>query len=314
MERYILSPDIYPERLIRLWRHQHHFQRSLVGFGSANHMILASLRLLNDAWVLPESGRPQALMSLRIWWYELALWVVTNILFRYTDRFLCLRRPGRAYQLSVYAIVFAAPVPLLVMHVWTIFLAARYDSKTPALSPGISLWSAVVAFVTLLPIHAFYIRMARRFLLVDNDEKYEPIRPKKTIGYRDDPAPLVSSSPQAQSYLHDAWMTSLEARQYTQTMSTQTTLESQTPATGSEATANAAALTEHNTTPVVACPADHCLATGYVDAMPYTLRGLQGWLRSPLTYVSFALYMAFLTWKMVALIRAKISEPQMKYE
>lgn len=312
MERYILSPDLYPRRMVRLWLHQHQFQRFLIGFVSINHMILATFRLMTDLLMLSESGRPQAQMTVRMWWYESALWVVTNLLFRRLDSFFWFRRPGKAYQFSVYAIIFAAPVPLLVMHIWTIVLAAGYDRKYGGrLSFAISLWSAVAALVTLLPIHGLYIRMTRRFLLADNDAEYEPTR---RIRYRDDPAPTVSSPPQGQSCLHDAWTASLETRQPAQTMAAQTTPESQTPTTGSETAANAAIPPESNTTPVIARPADHCPATGYVDAIPYALRGFRAWLRYPLLYKPLALYMTFLTWEMIAIIREKKMEPQIKYE
>lgn len=312
MERYILSPDLYPKRMVRLWLHQHQFQRFLIGFGSINHMILATFRLMIDLLMLSESGRPQAQMTVRMWWYECALWVITNLLFRHLDSFFWFRRPGKAYQFSVYAIIFAAPVPLLVMHIWTIVLAAGYDRKYGgSLSFAISLWSAVAALVSLLPIHGLYIRLARRFLLADSDARYEPTRP---IRYRDNPGPTVSSPPKGQSWLHDAWTDSFETRQPAQTTPAQATPESQTPATGSETAANAAILPESNTTPVIACPADHCPATGYIDAVPYSLRGYRAWLRYPLLYKPLAFYMTFLTWEMIAIIRAKKMEPQIKYE
>lgn len=312
MEHYILSPDLYPRRMVRLWLHQDQFQRFLIGFGSTNHMILATFRLMIDLLMLSKSGRPQAQMTVRIWWYEGALWIITNLLFRRLDSFFWFRRPGKAYQLSVYAIIFAAPVPLLVMHIWTIVLAAGYDRKYGGrLSFATSLWSAVAALVLLLPIHVLYIRLARRFLLADSDAQYEPIRP---IRYRDHPGPTVSSLPKGQSFLHDAWTDSLETRQPDQATSAQATPESQTPATRSETAANAAILPESNTTSVIACPADHCPATGYIDAIPYSLRGYQAWLRYPLLYRTLAFYMMFLIWDMIAIIRAKKMEPQIKYE
>ncbi|KAK0710591.1 hypothetical protein B0H67DRAFT_646044 [Lasiosphaeris hirsuta] len=305
MERYMLSPDLYPKRMVRLWLHKHQFHRFLIGFGSINHMILATFRMMIDLLILSESGRPQAQMTVRMWWYESVLWVVTSLLFRYLDRFFWFRRPGKAYQFSVHAIILLAPVPLLVMHIWTIVLAARYDREYAGRLPfEISLWSAVVALVTLLPIHGLYIRMARRFLLADSDAQYEPSRP---IGYRDDPLP-TSSPPQGHSYLHDA-LTASRTRQPGQPMSTQTAPESQTPATGSDTAANAAIPPESTATPVMASPADHCPATGYVDAIPYALRGYRAWLRYPLLYKLLAFYMAFLTWEMIAIIREKNMEP-----
>jgi hypothetical protein len=309
MERYILSPDLYPKRIVRLWLHQHQFQRFLIGFGSINYMNLATFRLMIDLLMLPESGRPQAQMTVRMWWYECALWVITNLLFRHIDSFFWFRRPGKAYQFSVYAIIFAAPVPLLVMHIWTIVLAARYDRKYGlSLSFAISLWSAVAALVLLLPIHGLYIRLARRFLLADSDALYEPTR------YCDNPGPTVSSPPKDKSCLHNAWTDSLKTRQPAQTTPAQATPESQTPATGSETAANAAILPESNTTPVIACPADHCPATGYIDAVPYSLRGYRAWLRYPLLYKPLTFYITFLTWEIIAIIRAKKMEPQIKYE
>jgi hypothetical protein len=309
MERYISSPDLYPKRMVRLWLHQHQFQRFLIGFGSVNHMILATFRLMIDLLMLPDSGRPQALMTIRVWLYECALWIVTNLLFRRLDGFFWFRRPGKAYQFSVYAIIFAAPVPLIVMHIWTIVLAAGYDrSYGGRLSFLISLWSAVAALVTLLPIHSLYIRMARRFLLADSDAQYEPIR---WIRYHDVPASTEPSSPQVKSYLHDAWEKSLKMRQPPQTTPAQTTSESQNPATERETAANAPILEESNPTPMIP---HHCPATGYVVAMPNVLRGYQAWLRYPLIYLPLAFYMAFLTWEMIDIIRAKKREPQIKYE
>ncbi|CZR65990.1 uncharacterized protein PAC_15890 [Phialocephala subalpina] len=191
-------------------------------------------------------------------------------------------------------------------------LAAGYDRKYAGrLSFAISLWSAVAALVLLLPIHGLYIRLARRFLLADNDARYEPTRP---IRYRDNPGPTVSSPPKGQSCLHDAWTDSLETRQPAQTMPAQATPESQTPATGSETAANTAIMPESNTTPVIACPADHCPTTGYINAVPYSLRGYRAWLRYPLLYKPLAFYMTFLTWEMIAIIRAKKMEPQIKYD
>src|SRR3569833_3093306 len=312
MERYNLSPDLYPKRMVRLWLHQDQFQRFLIVFGSLNHMILATFRLMIDLLMLSESGRPQAQMTVRMWWYESALWVVTNLLFRHLDRFFWFRRPGKAYQFSVYAIILAAPVPLLVMHIWTIVLAAGYDRKYAGrLSFEISLWTAVAALVTLLPIHGLYIRMARRFLLADSDAQYEPTRP---IGYRDDPPPTVSSPRQNLSWLHDAWADCLEPDQPDENPPAQTTPESQTPATRSETAANTATPPESNTTPVIACLADHCPATGYVDAIPYALRGYRAWQHKPQHNKPKTNNMTFLTWKMIAIIREKKMEPQIKYE
>jgi len=312
MERYILSRDLYPKRIVRLWLHQVQFQRSLIWFGSVDHMILATFRLMIDLLMLPESGQPQTQMTVQMWCYEFALWVITNLLFRHLDRFFWFRRPGKAYQFSVYAIIFAAPAPLLLMHIWTIVLAAGYDRKYAGrLSFEISLWTAVAALVTLLPIHGFYIRMASRFLLADSEAQYEPTRP---IGYHDDPAPTVSSPRQDQSCLRDAWAASLGTGQPALNTSGQITAELQTSATRSDTTANTSMPPELNTTPVIACPANHCPATGYIDAMPYALRGYRAWLRYPLLYKPLAFYITFLTWKMIAIIREKKMEPQIKYE
>jgi hypothetical protein len=271
-------------------------------------MILATFRLMIDLLVLPKSGRQQAQMTVQIWWYECALWIVTSLLFRHLDRFFWLRRPARAYQFSVYAIIFAAPLPLLVMHIWTIVLAAGYDRRKWAgssLSWEISLWSTVAALATLLPIHGLYIRMARRFLLTDNDTQYEPSRP---IRYRDEPASTLPSPTQGQSCLHDAWAASLRTRQ-----PGQTTLAQTTSVTGSETAANPAIPPESTTTPVIPCPANYCPATGYVDAIPHALRGFRAWLRYPLLYKLLAFYMTFLTWETISIIRQKQMEPQIKY-
>jgi hypothetical protein len=311
MDRYILSPNLYPKHIVRLWLRQDQLQRALIGFGYINHIILATFRLMIDLLMLPRSARPQVRMTVRIWWYECGLWIMTSLLFRHLDRFFCFRRPGKAYQRSVYAIIYAAPVPLLVMYIWTIVLAAGYDRKRGgSLSFAISLWTSVAALILLLPIHGLYIRLARRFLLADNDTQYEPTRP---IRYRDIPGPTVSSPPKGQSHLHDAWTDSLEPRPAQRTP-TQASPASHARITGIEMATNAAILPEMNTTPLIACSTDRCHATGYINAIPYALRGHRAWLRYPLLYGPLTIYMTFLTWKMVGLIRAKKMEPQIKYE
>jgi hypothetical protein len=313
MERYILSPDLYPKRIVRLWLHQHQFQRFLTGVGFIHHLLLAIFRLMIDLLMLPDFGRPQMQMTIRMWWYELTLWVVTNLLFRRLDRFFWFRRPGKAYQFSVYAIIFAAPVPLVIMHIWTIALASGYDRGYGGkLVFEISLWSAVAALVTLLPIHGLYICMARRFLLADNDLQYEPTRQKSL--YRDHPAPTSPSLPQGMSYLRNASIASLNSTHSTRTTSARATLEPQIPIAGSETTTNTVAPPESDTRPMVADLADRCPATGYVDAIPNVLRGYQAWLRYPLVYKTLAFYMAFLTWEMIVIIRAKTIERYIKYE
>jgi hypothetical protein len=193
------------------------------------------------------------------------------------------------------------------MYIWTIVLAARYDRKYGgSLSFTISLWSAVAALISLLPIYGLYIRLARRFLLADSDARYEPTRP---IRYRDNPGLTVSSLSKGQSCLHDAWTDFLEMRQPAQTTPAQATPESQTPVIGSETAVNAAILPESNIIPVIACPADHCPVTGYINAVFYSLRGYRAWLRYPLLYKPLAFYMTFLTWEIIAIIRAKKMEP-----
>jgi hypothetical protein len=313
MYRYILSPNLYPKHIVRLWLRQDQLQRALIGFGYINHIILATFRLMGDSLMLPRSARPQVRMTVRIWWYECGLWIITSLLFRHLDRFFCFRRPSKAYKRSVYAIIYAAPVPLLVMYIWTIILAAGYDRKRGgSLSFAISLWTSVAAFILLLPIQGLYIRLARRFLLAENDTQYEPTRP---IRYRDDPRPSISSSSsRGQSYLHDAWTDSMETRQPIQRIPAQASPALHARVAGSETTTDAATLPESNTIPMIASPADRCHATGYINAIPYTLRGHRAWLRHPLFYMPLAFYMTFLTWKMVAIIQAKNMEPQLKYE
>jgi len=235
------------------------------------------------------------------WILGIASWIIWINLFRCRDRIFCFYRPNLSYEAAVYIGAFISTIPNLVLHIAIIYLSTRMKGDS---TKGYNIATAIAAFITLLPLHVFFLWMVHKYLLLDVDSNYEPVVQEF---YSDQPSASPSEDPQTfDGPLSATYISQFDHNAFQNDPITDSIINVPSQASGavdsSASTLHVASVGENRVL--------KCKSLAHFDYMPQTYIGPGSWTSRAVVSTAFATLSGMVLWVLIKQIHANNKEPR----
>ena len=323
--RNVLDPSFYPINIRRLYLHQLQFQFLVVHNGFVYRWLVILARIVLDLWIDPGEHPHLLNLDAALVCWEFLAWLVCRLLFRHPEHFLWFRRPSRNYLRAVFVAISVIIVPNIAIQVTIICLSTKIEIE---LSRSWTVAIAVIGLLLTIPFFTLIFKMAQKYLLVDQDDQYEPTIARENMAnserYTDqETSTSSSSSPLLPGILSAAYMN--------QTFSSTCPTSYQHPSTSTQILQAPESLAEETVTivdeqdnsitiapvdnaimtnPTYSTPGCHSLA--YFEFMPQSRKGAGAWISFPIIPAFFGLYSTITLGLMISLLHEDNKYPSIK--